>query len=343
VNRATGKKIWEFDNGGDMKQVFSTPCVADGRLFVGEGFHQDTSCRLYCLDAATGQKKWEFATNSHTESSPLVVAGKVYFGAGDDGVYCVDASTGEKLWQYPGLHVDCSPAVVGHRLYAGSGVGDIYRETCVFCLDTDTGKEVWREAVNLPVWGSPTLAGKHVFYGIGNGNYLMDEETKPPAGALLCVQADTGRQVWRADVSNGVLDRPAVDRFSVYFGSRDGNCYCVDRRDGRLRWKHGLGSPVVAAVALARSPGCSSGTSLYAVAGGGRVVCLDPETGHEDWQLDMLHEANAQPELYSSPAVVVSHENGVEHRRIYFGSGLTNNYVIKAAVLFCYEDQYEDQ
>jgi outer membrane protein assembly factor BamB len=342
VNRATGKQVWEFDSDGDMKQVFSTPCVADGRIYIGEGFHQDKSCRLFCLDAATGQKKWEFATGSHTESSPVVAGGNVYFGAGDDGVYCVDAATGQKVWQYPGLHVDCSPAVVGHHLYAGSGVGDIYRETCVFCLDADTGKEVWREAVNLPVWGSPAPAGKYVYYGIGNGNYLMDEESKPPAGALLCVRADSGRQAWRADVSNGVLDRPAVDRHAVYFGSRDGNCYCVDRRDGRLRWKHGLGSAVVAAVALARSPGCGSGTSLYAVGGGGRVVCLDPDTGEEAWSLDMLHEGNAQPELYSSPAVVVSRENGIEHRRIFFGSGM-NNYTSKAAVLFCYEDKYEDQ
>jgi outer membrane protein assembly factor BamB len=340
LNRATGKKVWEFDNDGDMKQVFSTPCVAGGRLYVGEGFHQDRSCRLFCLDASTGQKKWEFATNSHTESSPFAAGGKVFFGAGDDGVFCVDADTGKEVWHFPGLHVDCSPAVVGGRLYAGSGVGDIYRETCMFCLDVDTGKEVWRVLTDVPVWGSPTLAGKHVFYGIGNGNYLESDEK--PDGALVCLEAATGRQAWRARASDGVLDRPAVDRHAVYFGSRDGNCYCVDRRDGHLRWKHGLGSPVVAAVALARSPGCASGTSLYAVAGGGRVVCLDPDTGHEDWQLDMLQEANAQPELYSSPAVVVSQENGVEHRRIFFGSGL-NNYVSKAAVLFCYEDQYEDQ
>jgi outer membrane protein assembly factor BamB len=323
-----------------MKQVFSTPCLADGRLYVGEGFHQDKNCRLFCLDAATGQKKWEFATNSHTESSPIVVGGRVYFGAGDDGVFCVEADTGKEVWQFPGLHVDCNPAVVGGRLYAGSGVGDIYHETCMFCLDAGTGKEVWRQRTDVPVWGSPAVAGKHVYYGIGNGNYL--ESADKPDGALVCVEAASGHEVWRARASDGVLDRPAVDRHSVYFGSRDGNCYCVDRRDGRLRWKHGLGSPVVAAVALARSPGCSSGTSLYAVAGGGRVVCLDPDTGHEDWSLDMLHEANAQPELYSSPAVVVSHENGVEHRRIYFGSGV-NNYVNKAAVLFCYEDQYEDQ
>src|SRR6202022_43758 len=42
LDSATGKKRWEFDDGGAMKQVFSTPTLADGRLYIGEGFHQDS-------------------------------------------------------------------------------------------------------------------------------------------------------------------------------------------------------------------------------------------------------------------------------------------------------------
>src|SRR5262249_21731265 len=144
LDRATGRQLWEFDNDEDMKQVFSTPCVADDRVYVGEGFHQDRECRLYCLDAASGKKLWEFPTGSHTESSPCAVDGKVYFGAGDDGVFCVDAVTGKEVWHYQGLHVDCNPAVAGGRVYAGSGVGDLYRDTLLFCLDAATGKEEWR-------------------------------------------------------------------------------------------------------------------------------------------------------------------------------------------------------
>ena len=60
VDRKTGKEIWMFNEGGDMKDVFSSPCVADGRLYIGEGFHQHADCKLYCLDAATGKKLWDF-------------------------------------------------------------------------------------------------------------------------------------------------------------------------------------------------------------------------------------------------------------------------------------------
>ena len=340
LDRATGKKVWSFNNDDSMKQVFSTPCLADGRLYIGEGFHNDSNCKLYCLDAASGKKQWEFTTNSHTESSPCVVAGKVYFGAGDDGVFCVDAATGKEVWHYPGLHVDCNPCVAAGRLYAGSGVGDIYRETCLFCVDAATGKEVWRVPADLPVWGSPTLAGKHLFAGLGNGNFLQSADH--PAGAVLCLDADHGQTVWRYDVPDGVLDRPGVDRHGVYFGSRDGHCYCVDRRTGRLRWKYDLGSPMVTAPALARAPDCGAVTSVYAAGSGGRVCCLDPDSGTADWTLDLGKQVKGEPELLSSPAVAVSRADGGERRQLFFGAGIKSP-VSETAVLYCHEDRLDDQ
>jgi outer membrane protein assembly factor BamB len=340
LDRATGKELWRFDDDQGMKQVFSTPCLADGRLYIGEGFHQDSNCKLYCLDAATGKKQWEFITSSHTESSPCVVDGKVYFGAGDDGVFCLDAASGNEVWHYPGLHVDCNPCVTGGRLYAGSGVGDIYRETCLFCVDAATGKEVWRVPADLPVWGSPTLAGKHLFAGLGNGNFL--ESADKPAGAVLCVEAETGQRIWHCDVPDGVLDRPGVDRHRVYFGSRDGHCYCVDRRTGSLRWKCALGSPVVTAPALARAPGSAVVTGVYAAAAAGRVCCLDPDTGTADWMLDVGKQVKGEPELLSSPAVAVSREGAAERRQLFFGAGLKSP-VGESAVLYCHEDRLDDQ
>src|SRR5207248_29185 len=140
------KTLWTFDDGGDMKQIFSSPCVADGRLFIGEGFHDDQNCKLYCLNAATGAKQWEFQTAGQTESSPCVADGKVFVGAGNDGVYALDAATGKQLWHFQraNLRFGAGPAVQGKRLYIGSGMDrnrpESPGETAVLCLDTDTGK-----------------------------------------------------------------------------------------------------------------------------------------------------------------------------------------------------------
>jgi outer membrane protein assembly factor BamB len=358
LNAATGKQIWQFDNDGEMKQVFSAPTVVDGKLFIGEGFHQDRDCRMYCLEAGSGKKVWEFATESHTESSPYVAGGKVYFGAGDDGVYCVDVQTGKKVWQYPGengdtiptslprgakgplskkplkLHVDASPVVAGGRLYVGSGIDrdSPGHAPAVFCLDAGTGRKIWLLPLlddDLAAWGSPVTDGDQVFFGLGNGDILSDASN--PTGALLCVNTRTGREQWRFPIDNSILRKPALDETSVYFGCRNGTCYCVDRRDGKLRWEQKTGSPIVASPTLFRCAHCGT-NRLYVVGTGGQVQCLSPETGLALWK--MSHGESTF--LSSTPCVAGVQTSKGDRRRIYFGAGLANREV---AALICLEER----
>ncbi len=321
VERATSRLLWTFDDDEEMKPVsISSPCLADGLLYIGEGFHEDSDCKLYCLEADTGHKRWEYQTHSHVESSPCVADGKVFFGAGDDGVICCDARTGRELWHFGGLHVDTSPAVVHQRLYAGSGYGPRYE---VFCLDTASGQPRWRRPVDLPVWGSPRLVGDRVLVGLGNGDFLHDGD--PPQGALLCLDAETGEVRGDYRVSGSVLMQPAVDADGrrAYFAARDRHCYCVDLREGKTIWKRDLGSPVVTAAALA-------GPRLYVAASGGQVACLRTDTGDILWSFDVSGHAQASAQLFSSPTV--------REGRIYFGAGLSNA-VGSSAALYCLQER----
>jgi outer membrane protein assembly factor BamB len=336
LERATGKVVWTFNDDKEMKQVFSSPCLADGKLYVGEGYHQDKSCKLYCLDATSGKKVWAFATESHTESSPCVVMGRVFCGAGDDGVYCLDAVSGKKVWQFPGVHVDAGPVVVGKRLYAGSGIGDVYRVTRLFCLDIDTGKPIWNVEADLPAWGSPSVAGRHVYFPLGNGNFIESEPK--PAGALLCLDADTGAKVWRYDARDGVLGKPVVDQRHVYFGSRDENCYCVTRKEGKLVWSRSFGSPVLAAPALALCGECGHATGLYVSTRGGMIYCVQSSSGAIDWSFSLEQDSRKQPQLFSTPAVRVQHDAHGEHRQLFVGAGLQTT-LSWSASLYCLEDE----
>ncbi len=332
LDRDTGKELWKFDDEGGLQQVFSTPFLAEGKIYFGEGLHENQGCKFYCLDASSGRKLWDFETASHTESSPCVAGGKVFFGAGDDGIYCCDAATGARRWQFcEPLHVDANPTVVGARLYAGSGVSRTHKTTEIFCLDTEDGHVHWRQRTDLPVWGSPALDGDHVLFGLGNGR--MDQSVEPPeqpAGAILCVEASTGRQAWRYDVGDGVLLKPALDQQHVYFGCRDRHCYCLNRADGSLCWKADLSSPVVAAPALLDK-------HLYVVATEGQVYCLDTASGKSAWMFDTAQYSQTKPQLMSSPAVVAHRDDDGESRRIYFGAGLTSA-LSSGAVLYCLQD-----
>jgi len=115
-----------------------------------------------------------------------------------------------------------------------------------------------------------------------------------------------------------VLHGLALDDDALYFGSRDGHCYCVDRKTGKERWKAALGSPVIAAPVLARSPRDGSTQGVFAVGSEGLVVCLDPRTGNADWRFTELEKSS--PLLISTPAVRVTDVGKGFERRLYFGA-----------------------
>lgn len=333
LDRATGRVVWQFDDDGAMQHMYSSPCVADGRLYVGEGMHANHVCKLYCLDVATGRKHWDFETAGHIESSPCVADGRVFFGSGDDGLYCLDAATGRERWHFHGpFHIDSNATVVDGRLYAGCGISRKYKNTEIFCLDAGDGTVVWRHPTDLPVWGSPAVDAGQVFFGLGNGRLTKDvAPPAKPAGAVLCVDAANGRTQWRCDVPNGVLAQPAVDGRRVYFGARDGGCYAVDRRDGRRCWREDLGSPIVTRPALL-------GSALFVVASGGRVARLDATTGRVRWTFDVAADSQTKPQLFSSPAALRDEGAGEAHHRLYFGAELRLPSAGSFAYLYCLRD-----
>jgi outer membrane protein assembly factor BamB len=64
--------------------------VSEGYVYVGSG---DT--HVYCLNAATGVKEWDYETGDDVSSSPAVSGGYVYVGSYDNKAYCLNAATGD--------------------------------------------------------------------------------------------------------------------------------------------------------------------------------------------------------------------------------------------------------
>jgi outer membrane protein assembly factor BamB len=282
VDFATGKIDWEFLDDGSFKQVFSAPTVSDGRIYIGEGFHEDPECKVYSLDLATGAKIWERETTSQTESSPTHRGGKIFTGAGNDGFLCLDAAKGNVLWQFPPkdhkgrlLRFGAGAAVDGPHVFAGTGVDRLQEddkgETAFFCLDAETGKQVWKTPMPEAVWAAPIVKRDRVIVAVGNGDVFKDDETKP-AGAVIALDATTGSIVWKRDLPNSVLQKPAVLHDLVYVGCRDGRCYAIDIKNGDIRWSRDLDSPVIAAPVVA-------GAAVYAVSSRGQLACMNAATG----------------------------------------------------------------
>lgn len=71
----------------------------------------------------------------------------------------------------------------------------------------------------------PVVLGKRLFVGSSQSDHLTAYDT------------DTGQQLWRFYTQGPVRLAPVAWRDRVYFGSDDGQLYCLDAAEGALIWK----------------------------------------------------------------------------------------------------------
>jgi len=171
----SGRTLWKrrFVGKGNNYQTRKdaavnqrTMCAADGRVYA-----LGTSCRLYCLDAASGELMWESATADHqryrqdklhslatrrrTEylnpghgfgyESLLAIDGRIIVKIHGGGLQAFDAATGRLAWTQPeaGVFQTCPVPVVwshqGQTFFLGARWGT------VTCTGARTGEIAWRK------------------------------------------------------------------------------------------------------------------------------------------------------------------------------------------------------
>lgn len=358
MDRHSGAVLWKFGDDDGMLPVFCTPRVHAGRVYCGEGLHENTGCRLFCVNAADGTPAWDqpLKTASHTEGTPALVAGRIVFPAGDDGLIAVDPVTRAEQWRFPGgrvvgIHIDAAPAVAGDRLFVGSGLYSFV----ALAIDARTGRELWRADLKHRSFGAPLVLGGQVYFGVGSGNMLEDvfhypEEDGPredrAAGAVVALEAATGRELWRYDLPRAVHTGLAGDAFSVYAAARDGFVYALDRHSGRLRWKTGIGTAVTAPPAVATAGGVP--VAVYAVSREGLLVCLNPHTGAVVWQQTLpgyRYRPADRNDVLCGPAVVSTLSAAGSRRTIYVGAMTVDpdNPAKKTGAIFRFEDVLDEE
>jgi outer membrane protein assembly factor BamB len=136
LNAMTGTEIWSafpYHPGGygGVSRIYSSPAVADGKVYVGSTYNSGGA--VTCYDAITGTEIWYFLTGAAVESSPAVADGKVYVGSNDGRVYCLNAQTGDFIWNEIANAGYSSPAVVDGIIYIGGSDGKVH------CLNPAAG------------------------------------------------------------------------------------------------------------------------------------------------------------------------------------------------------------
>ena len=100
------RHAWGDPQAKPIERVLELPRMRFDDAFhvaaVGEMVYFGSSAdgKVYALDAATGEVRWEFYTDGPVRLAPTVAGGKVYVGSDDGKVYCIDAATGKAVWTF---------------------------------------------------------------------------------------------------------------------------------------------------------------------------------------------------------------------------------------------------
>lgn len=154
------KILWRHPVGGG----FSSPVVADGRVFVSDVLltKPNSRERVHCFEAKTGKVLWVFGYQEHygewtfvpergagPTATPIVEQGRIYVIGANGFVHCLNVKTGRVIWEknlwqeYEVEEMGCrpSPLIDGSLLIVYTGAKPA---ATVLALDKQTGREVWK-------------------------------------------------------------------------------------------------------------------------------------------------------------------------------------------------------
>jgi len=173
------------------------------------------------------------------------------------------------------LRVALRPVGDGNRIYAASRDGN------VVALDPETGREIWRNKLDLVLSSGP---------GVGEGLVVVGAAD----GYLIALTAETGVEQWRADVTGESLATPIVKDNLVVAITVDNRLRALSTFDGSERWiveqstprltMRGSASPVLV------------GTSVIAGFDNGKLVAANLASGDIEWE-SMLSPPTGRSDL----------------------------------------------
>lgn len=237
ISTRTGKRAWihRFH-----RCEASSPAVS--RAFRGavfEAFLNRKPCTARTTDGAVvavasgiDRVHWQLHTGA-TETSPLVVGGRLYVGDWTGDVRSIDVTTGKVEWTFhAGGAVKDALAYDRGRLFFGGYDGYAY------CIDASDGKLVWRSPSDRSIIGShgtfyssPAVAYSRVYIGSTDHNVYSYGER-------------TGKVRWVFHTGGYVYGSPAVVGHRVFVGSYDGTFYALDAATGGKLWSFHADGPI---------------------------------------------------------------------------------------------------
>ncbi len=202
----TGQVRWSLKSD---TWFLSTPVLCGKEIAFSD------SKKVYLADPKTGKVRLTITPGDKLNWNASAWGDRVYTGFNYDkaqsALGCFDRTTGRRLWTYA-----CSWHNNGGRIVESDGICYFVGGGNLHAVRAKDGKGLWRRPLKRRlgkshVWGTPVLAGKHIYV---------------PGGRLHCVNMADGTIAW---TFKGEFDAgPVLHDGRIYIGTMDKRFLCLE-------------------------------------------------------------------------------------------------------------------
>jgi outer membrane protein assembly factor BamB len=224
LDAATGAQQRTFLPGGTREGVrdWSPVTLGEDLAFVGFADSAAGSAAVYAFDPTTGLERWHAPAEDRILPAPAYAEGAVYFGDSSGRVYAVEAETGALR---PGWPFQTEEAIWGSLLPAGDRLYVASMDHRVYCLDVESGQEIWHLELGGAVAVSPVLdeAQRILYVGSFDGHVYAIDAASGELAEGFSFQAD-----------NWIWSEVLLADGRLYVTSLDGRLYALEPSTGQV-------------------------------------------------------------------------------------------------------------
>jgi len=171
LDAATGKAVWATPR--PVADSWPSPILIETKK--GPQLVTVANDCIMAYDAVSGRELWKVkCTGSDVAPSPIYAGGLVVASITGDKVYAIrpdgtgDVTATHVAWiSEVGVTDVASPVSDGELIYTVTASG------MLICLEIKTGKKVWEKTLEGEFYGSPGLAGNHLYLVARSGQVLI--------------------------------------------------------------------------------------------------------------------------------------------------------------------------
>jgi outer membrane protein assembly factor BamB len=262
-HRPPFRKLWEVG----MEAELDSAVLIDQRIFFGAaGGFSGASGSFGAIDLASGHKLWTRSLAPEEYGAQVAYADGTFYVAIGKGRLCAcDPTSGDMRWSVPMTAYAGSLTVQSDTAYV------VLNEGKMTALSLATHRAKW--TASLP----PRADGWQI---VPIPPLIVDNKVFVPSVPALCLDAATGREIWRDTKTSNPKSRVTgmtVANGRLYVTDTHGLIRCMDIANGRLIWKKEMPGDISGPATV------MDGEVLFG-SGDGTFHALDATDGSIKWE-----------------------------------------------------------